>query len=166
MSGTRKYSLLRLKPGIVVSILLLVVLIAGCSQGFTSAQGGTVPSAAAQSAPKVATSSLVQSSDGGSVTVEARWLAEKTDSVVFDVVMNTHSVNLDGFDLKALSVLRDDQSNVYSPVSWNAPEGGHHRNGKLTFPRPDSLSQGKTKFIELVIRDVAVKERVLQWQTG
>lgn len=100
------------------------------------------------------------------MTVEARWLAEKTDSVVFDVVMNTHSVNLDGFDLKALSVLRDDQSNVYSPVSWNAPEGGHHRNGKLTFPRPDSLSQGKTKFIELVIRDVAVKERVLQWQTG
>lgn len=156
----RKHSFIWLKRSTVVSILALAILIAGCSPGFTSTETGT-----AQYPPQAA-AGLVQTSDGGSVSVEARWLGDNTDSVIFDIGMNTHSVNLDGFDLQALSVLRDDQGNEYPAMSWEGRGGGHHRNGRLTFPRPDSLSQGKAKFIELVIRDVAVKERVLHWQMG
>jgi hypothetical protein len=62
-------------------------------------------------------------------------------------------------------VLRDDAGNEYRPSSWDSAPGGHHRQGTLTFPIPDSLGQGKARYIEMVIRDVAgVKERVLRWE--
>ncbi len=62
-------------------------------------------------------------------------------------------------------MLRDDTGNEYRPVSWDSAPGGHHRKGTLTFVLPDSLSQGKAKYVEIVIQDVAgIKERVLKWE--
>ncbi|MDP2953094.1 MAG: hypothetical protein Q8O76_07255, partial [Chloroflexota bacterium] len=92
---------------------------------------------------------------------------EKNGNLVFEVGMNTHSVDLDRYDLAKLATLRDDSGKEYLPVSWRAEPGGHHRSGTLTFPIPDSVGQGKARYLDLVIRDVAgVKERVLKWQLG
>lgn len=103
----------------------------------------------------------VRSNSGGSVDFKIT-LVEISRELVFEVVMDTHSVNLDGFDLKTISVLRDEQKNEFAPVSWNAPLGGHHRSGTLTFAFPESLKQGQA--ITLVIRDVSgVPERVFEW---
>jgi len=79
--------------------------------------------------------------------------------------MNNNSVNLDQYDLKELTLLRDGQGNEYRPTSWRSASGSHYRSGELTFALPDSLSQGKAKFVELIIRDLAgVNERVLRWE--
>lgn len=87
--------------------------------------------------------------------------------MVFDVAMNTHSVNLDQYDLGELAVLRDDESKEYRPAAWRSAPGGHHRSGTLTFPVPASLSQGKAKYLNLIIRyGAGVKERVLKWELG
>jgi hypothetical protein len=54
------------------------------------------------------------------------------------------------------------------PTGWNAPKGGHHREGTLTFPATESdgspVIGPDTRSIALIIRDVAgVPERTFRW---
>jgi hypothetical protein len=82
--------------------------------------------------------------------------------------MNTHAVDLDGYDLRQLAVLRTDKGQEVQPTGWDAPKGGHHRQGTLTFPVKTAdgspLIGSSTRSLELVIRDVAgVPERTFLW---
>lgn len=145
--------------GLALLAIMGVVLAAGCS---SSSAPGEEPGPA-QANP----GGLVRSSSGGAVTIEATWLQAREDALVFDVTMDTHSANLDAYDLSQLSLLRDDEGKEYRPTSWVSASGGHHRTGILTFPTPDSLSQRKASYMELVIKDVAgVEERILTWELG
>ena len=149
---------------LILGALLLVAIAAGCSRGFVSPETGEayLPSSGSSHEP---TNGLVQSSVGDAVTIDVEWIKEGDGLLIFDVSMNTHSVDLDGYDLRELAVLRDDTGNEYHPVSWDSAAGGHHRGGTLTFPIPDSVSQAKAKYIEMMIRDVAgIEERVLKWE--
>lgn len=104
--------------------------------------------------------------DGGNVTVAATWQG-LVAGTAFEIVLDTHSVDLDGIDLMRLAVLRVDGVEV-QPVSWDAPKGGHHREGTLAFPAATAdgtpLIDADTITVDLVIRDVAgVAERTYQW---
>jgi hypothetical protein len=82
------------------------------------------------------------------------------DEPRFQVVLDTHSVVLDGYDLKTLSVLRDETGKTYLPSAAENKGSGHHREIVLTFPKPGR----EVKRVELVIKDVAaVKERIFRW---
>ena len=145
--------------------LMVVVVTVGCSKGFTSGGEG-LPATAATAAASSAgpTNGVTQSSDGGSVTIDVEWLGRDGDRLSFAVTMNTHSVDLDEYDLEELAVLRDDQDNEYRPESWDSAPGGHHRRGMLAFNTPDSVESGEAAVVEMVIRDIAgVGERVLTW---
>ena len=174
----------------VVIVILGAILVAACSrQADTSpvARGASpgpppssvpaspvAPSLAVPVAPPISNNPVspvktasaapdnpVRSNSGGSVDFKVT-LMDKTQALVFNVAMDTHSVDLDSYDLKTLSVLRDGQKNEFAPVSWDAPPGGHHRSGTLTFDFPESLQQGQA--ITLIIRDVSgVPERVFEW---
>jgi hypothetical protein len=106
-----------------------------------------------------------RTTDGGSVTVALSW--DGPDSgLAFKVVMDTHSIDLDGFDLGKLALLRTDGGVEVAPTGWEAPDGGHHREGKLRFPasvdgRPllDETARGVT----VIVRDVASPERTFRW---
>lgn len=143
---------------VIMLSLLTALVITGCSSS-----GKTSSQSAPQTGPTKPLGSLsgqTQSSSGGSVTLEAKLLGHQGDSLVFEIAMNTHSVNLDGYDLRQLALLRDDKDVEYRPVEWSAASGGHHRSGKLVFTHPDQ----SVKTLELVIRNVAgVKERILRW---
>ena len=78
----------------------------------------------------------------------------------FEVRMNTHSVTL-SHDMQAVSTLRDNDGNTYTPTAWSgSPPGGHHRRGTLEFPQ----IQGDPASIELVIRDPADgATRMFEW---
>lgn len=72
----------------------------------------------------------------------------------FEIVMNTHSVDLD-FDLAKISMLYDDIGNEYEPLGWGGAEpGGHHIEGILKFPQINS----NAKLIKLVIIDSTRRE--------
>jgi len=117
-----------------------------------------------KAAAPIVASGATKSNSGGSVTVEAKWSIVEAKGLVFDIVMDTHSVDLDGYDLKALAVLKDGSGNEYRPTAWDSAAGGHHRTGKLAFALPDSLKQGEAKPVTLVVRKVAgVAERVFEW---
>lgn len=144
-----------------LSLLLLpVALIAGCSSGFVPTGKEGVPKS---SAPTATTSGQVRSNGEGAVTVDIEWLGVQNGSAVFNVSMDTHSVNLDQYDLKEMTVLRDSSGKTYRPTSWDSQAGGHHRAGTLTFAT-DSVT-GKTGYFELIVRDIAsVKERAFRWE--
>ena len=151
---------------LAISIIMVAVIVAGCSSGFVpQREEGAYPTSSSGSSSHGPTNGLVQSNTGGSVTIDVEWIKAEDDSLVFNVAMNTHSVDLDEYDLGKLTVLRDDAGNEYRPVSWDSAPGGHHRMGTLTFLLPDSLSQEKAKYVEIIIRDVAgVGARVLKWE--
>lgn len=109
-----------------------------------------------------------QKSETGSVTIEVTWGATGTAAPTFAVSLDTHSVDLDGYDLRQLALLRTDQGIEAHATGWDAPKGGHHRPGTLIFPevaaggRP--LVGPETRRVELLVHDVAgVPERSFLW---
>lgn len=53
-------------------------------------------------------SSMTQTNEGGQVTIQVTWQS-RSAGPVFHVAMGTHAVDLDGYDLRQLAVLRTDQ---------------------------------------------------------
>ncbi|MGB3921794.1 MAG: hypothetical protein WBL19_00725 [Minisyncoccia bacterium] len=77
----------------------------------------------------------------------------------FNIVMDTHSVELDQ-DLTKFAVLIDNRGKEYKPINWEGSVGGHHREGVLTFnqiiPTPES--------VELKISNIGGIVRSFTWQ--
>ena len=151
----RRAQLVRLLAiaGLVVTLALVL---AGCGSAGSNGSAGKQ-------------SSATRTSEGGGVTVAATWKGRNAGPV-FEVAMDTHSVDLDGYDLRKLAALRTDGGDEVRPSgAWDAPKGGHHREGTLTFPQrsPDGsrVIGPDTRRIQLVIRDVAdVPERSFEWK--
>jgi hypothetical protein len=106
-------------------------------------------------------SDKTQTVSGGGVTAKVTYLNPKTgDDLRFQVALDTHSVALDGYDLKSLSVLRDDTGKTYMPSAVENKGSGHHREVILIFPKLSPAA----KRLEVVIKDVAgMKERTFRW---
>lgn len=108
-----------------------------------------------------APSDLTRTHSGGGVTVKVTYLnPQGTDGPRFQVVLDTHSVDLDVYDLRELASLRDGGGQTLRPTEVQYKGGGHHRQAILAFPE----SFAPVKSLELVIRDVAgIKERAFRW---
>lgn len=108
-----------------------------------------------------AASNVTQTVAGGGITAKATFLNPKgADDPRFQVVLDTHSVNLDAYDFKNIAVLRDDAGKSYVPIAAENKGSGHHREAIVSFPKISPES----KRIELIIKDVAgVKERTFVW---
>jgi hypothetical protein len=104
---------------------------------------------------------LTQTQSGGGVTVKATYLNPKaSDDVRFEVILDTHSANLDGYDLKSLSLLRDEAGKTYEVVETENKGSGHHREITVIFSKPAP----EAKRLELVIKDIAgIRERIFRW---
>ena len=82
---------------------------------------------------------------------------------VFDIAMDTHSVDLAADMLKTV-VLRDDSGKEYVPTAWDGPgAGGHHREGKIKF----AVVTTNPKSLTLVVKNLAgVPERAFTWDVA
>lgn len=107
--------------------------------------------------------------DQGAVSVEITPLNlnDAWDSIDFQVAMNTHSVDL-SMDLAALATLTTDTGHTVQASLWDAPSGGHHVSGKLSFPA--SAENGPVlegaKKLTLTLVNVDAPERVFVWERG
>lgn len=133
----------KLLSGLVITVFL------------TGAFGIRVVDAAVPSGPR-------RDSDR-TVTVKATFLnPQSTEDAQFDISLDSvgHVVNLDRYDLAALSFLRDDAGNTYQPTRAENKRSGHHRQVILVFPKLST----EAKSLELVIKDIAgVKQRSFRW---
>jgi hypothetical protein len=147
--------------GLVILLLFGFVLV-GCSR---RDDGGSATSQQPTSLP--ITKTQTQINDGGGVTIKVTWQGEAAGPV-FDVVLDTSSLDLDSYDLREQAVLRINNALVVHPIGWDAPKGGNHRAGTLTFPAttPDGkeVIGPKTRIITLTILDVgSIPQRGFQW---
>ena len=150
----------------VFTLLALLLAACGGTPTPTPAPAPTkAPSAASNAQPATSKSGgagfETKSNEGGSVTVEVKPTAlDVGKPIVFDIAMNTHSVDLSD-DMTKITILRDDAGKEFKPTAWDGPDGGgHHREGTLTF----AALANKSKFVELVIQGLAgVPERVFKW---
>jgi len=103
------------------------------------------------------------SNSSGGVTVKVTHRApQPPNEIRFEVVLDTHSVNLDDYDLKNLALLRDAKGKTYEPLKIENKGSGHHREAVIFFPEPSAKGS-----IEVVIKDIAnVKERVFRFSVG
>ena len=150
---------------IVVAIIMLIGAMAYISFNSLTQDSGA-PALSRAISSRLA-SAPGQTNVGGNVTVRVTWQGPEAGPV-FNVVMDTHSVDLDPYDLSRMVVLHTNDGRESVPLKWDAPKGGHHRNGTLTFS--EVTLDGKpfvgddTEFIELVIYDLSgVPARSFKW---
>jgi hypothetical protein len=81
----------------------------------------------------------------------------------FEVRMNTHSVDLEAFEMEKLCFLRIDGGSEQKALGWFDPGGGgHHISGVLKFAGP---IPPEAKSVQVIIREVGgVPERVFEWK--
>lgn len=168
---------------LLLLLLLLTAVLTACAPAATS-----IPSQPTESAPSQIASTptddpallptlfpnsgaggdLTRIDEQGMVVIEVTPIDLDTsaDSIEFDVVMNTHSVDL-SMDLAVLSTLTTDTGLTIPATQWDAPSGGgHHLTGKLIFP---SIQDGKPILegagkLMLTIVDLDAPLRLFEWE--
>ena len=99
------------------------------------------------------------------MTVVVAW-AGPAAGAVFDVTLDTHSVDLDALDLSD-AILRNDRGEALSAQPWAAPKGGHHREGTLKFDGDAAWFFTGARWVELVLSGVGdLAERTLRWEVA
>lgn len=95
------------------------------------------------------------------VTAKATYKNPGAPIPVFDVVLDTHSVELDQYKFEDIVALRDQSGGEHEPELTSSKGSGHHREATLQFKDADLSG---SDYVELVIKDVAgVPERVLKF---
>jgi hypothetical protein len=158
---------IRLFPALI-ALTLLALIATACSVAQGAQPGPSlapeltrIASAAAQTeASVIALPPETRSDTAGAVTVEVTPAGGTTATLIFDVTMNTHTVELD-YDMTKIATLMDDQGRAYPVKSWNGAAGGHHREGSLTFEAPAGATP---KSLQLNLAGIGgVPDRLFQW---
>lgn len=110
--------------------------------------------------------SLTLEDQQGAVSVEITPinLNNPSETLYFEIALNTHSVDL-SMDLAAMAVLQTENGLHLVGDAWDAPLGGHHVTGLLSFVISDDnyyLLQ-EAQELSLVIFGLDVPERIFVW---
>jgi hypothetical protein len=153
----------------LVGLALLVLLALSVYMSYDALLRNPGPTS--EGAPGVTSSRLASAPDqvsvGGEVTARVTWAGPEA-GLVFNVAMDTHSVDLDGYDLSTMAVLQTSDGRETATLNWDSPAGGHHRKGTLAFSETaldgKPLIEVDTESIELVIYDLSgVPTRSFTW---
>ncbi len=155
----------------VAALLGAVLILVAC--------GGNAPPPT-QGAQSMA---LVQRDGGeGGVTAEAIWVTAEhlkemennvtlpndlSGYVLVHLALDTHTVDLNGYDLLGLATLQGREAMAMAPVRWiGIQESSHHRDGLLAFPGESNEAWASQEgMAELTLRQIAqVSERSLRWE--
>lgn len=170
---------------ILLLFLLLTTLLASCSPAVEYLQPTLPPTlpiavtpiarATATVVPPAATDLQVPGDDNAAlertdaqgsieIAITPLNLTQASDTLDFDVRMDTHSIDL-SMDLAVLSTLTTDTGMSVQALQWDAPMGGHHVAGTLIFPAnlngTSVLAGAKTLTMTLV--NVDAPERNFTW---
>lgn len=155
-------------------LLTLTLVLAACAPAQASTdQANPEPASVSTEAASLsgneagASTDLTRIDQQGAVIVEVTPLNldNPSDQVEFDVVMDTHSVDL-SMDLAMLATITTNTGITVKATLWDAPRGGHHVTGKLIFPAANdgkSILEGATK-LTLTIVNLDAPSRVLEWE--
>lgn len=151
---------------LILPLLLSLALVACAPTQSAPLQTDPQPGSVLSDSSQAEAEDLTRTDQQGSVTVEVKPLNLDNPSaqLEFEVVMDTHSVDL-SMDLASLATLTTDTGIAVQATVWDAPRGGHHVEGKLTFPAAKdgkSILAGTSK-LTLTIVDVDAPSRIFDW---
>lgn len=152
---------------------LLTLLAAACATTPTllppAAAASPAPSDLAPlptNGPSAAGGNLDRVDQQGAVAIEITPvnLQASASDLVFDVAMNTHSVDL-SVDLVSLASLSTDTGITVQATDWVGPHGGHHVSGELVLPaRVDGKSiLAGARRLTLTIVNLDAPSRTFAW---
>jgi hypothetical protein len=152
--------------GLAMITLIAAMIYLGYETLASTVSTGATPATDAASSRLASAPSQVNV--GGAVTVRVTWQGPEMGPV-FNVVMDTHSVDLDPYDLSTMATLHTNDGREAPTVRWDAPAGGHHRKGTLAFSEValdgKPLVADDTESVELVIYDLSgVPARSFTWK--
>ena len=147
--------------------LTLSIVLTACSATSTPLQTGTQPDSVPTESSSPSNDSATRTDQQGAIIFEITPLNldAPTDTLEFDVVLTTHSIDL-SMDLAALSTLTTDTGVSVDATLWDAPLGGHHVEGTLIFPSMKdnkSILEGATR-LTLTIVNVDAPTRIFEWE--
>jgi hypothetical protein len=155
-------------PLLVVGALLLSACAAAAVPASAPLEGSPIPAGGIPAGidPFASSESLARVDEQGAIVVEITPLdlGTASEQIEFEVALNTHSIDL-VMDLAPLSTLTTDTGLAVAAESWDAPLGGHHTSGRLTFPLTQDAStlfRGAST-VTLTITDLEVPSRVFEW---
>jgi len=153
---------------ILLLVLVLGLILAGCtgSVAQSSASNQTSKPLDSETAQQIVLPETTLTDMQGAITVDVTPLNSSSarNSLNFSVSLNTHSIDL-SMDLASLAALSTDNGRTVQAILWEAPRGGHHVAGTLTFPalmNGQPLLDGATT-LTLTIQDLDASERVFTW---
>lgn len=146
-----------MKRFVLILILTVSLFLAACAPTQKDSAVGTD------------TADLTRTGSQGEVTLKITPLNldNPGDTLKFEVVLDTHTVELD-MDLATLATLTTDTGLTLQPTLWDAPRGGHHAEVTLAFP---ATLDGKSilddaKQLTLTISDVDDATSTFTWDLG
>lgn len=159
----------------LLSLSLVILVACGSAEGTAPeavvAEAEAAPAQTEQQVtPESATAAavpgetLVDEQGAVAVAVTPRNLDPGATVLDFEVAMNTHSVDL-SMDLAELATLTTDSGTQITASSWDAPQGGHHVSGVLSFNalgEAGPLLDGATT-LTLTLVNVDAPERSFTW---
>ena len=156
-----------MKRLILPLLLTLTFILAACAPAqATPLQTDPQPASVSTEATSPSSESATRTDQQGAVTAEVTPLNlnDPSDQLEFNIVLDTHSVDL-SMDLAMLATLTTDTGISVQATLWDAPRGGHHVEGKLIFP---ATKDGKTILdnaskLTLTITNVDAPSRVFEW---
>lgn len=143
-------------------------------QMHTMMQGMTTPTPSAP-AQVPTEAELTRSSQAAGITVSVTFMnpllapEETAGKLVFKVSLDTHTVDLSGFNLTQLAVLRTSEGVIVTEgFAWEPEsESGHHRKGVLKIA--DTLNGApiltkETQWLELELKEIGTPSRLFKWE--
>ncbi len=155
-----------MKRFLIPSLLILTLILAACSATPSPLPSDGEPASALTSASAPEFDSALRTDEQGAIIFEVTPLNlnNPTDTLEFDIVLTTHSIDL-SMDLATQATLTTDTGVTVRATLWDAPRGGHHVEGKLIFPASvdgKSILEGATK-LTITILNVDAPLRVFEW---
>lgn len=146
--------------------LLLIFILSACARSKADTNQTQPVPGPSTSNDAVTSADLTRTDQQGAVVVEVTPLNldNPTEQLEFNVVLNTHSVDL-SMNLATLATLTTDTGVTIQATTWDGIPGGHHVSGKLTFSATQdgkSILEGAKK-LTLTITGVDAPSRVFEW---
>lgn len=148
------------------TLLTLTIILAACSATPSSLPTDPAPAPVSSGDSASQFDSAMRTDGQGAIIFEVTPLNlnAPADTIEFDIVLTTHSIDL-SMDLATQATLTTDTGATVQATLWDAPRGGHHVVGKLIFPATvdgKSILDGATK-LTLTILNVDAPSRVFEW---
>lgn len=143
--------------GLISAVVLGTFLYSKSRNSNTIVEGAQTQAQGTDQTQKNSLSSQIKSMGAVEVEITPTKLKSGQD-MVFELSLNTHSVDLD-YNYTQILTVEDNEGNTYKATNWSGGNSGHHLSGQIEF---EPLSKD-TQSIKLNVSRIDDQKEVFEW---